>query len=152
MKLFCKYQLHNQGFRIHLDITSQVMKENGVTTEIEIRVESTMSRLNDTNPVTRDYRPVEIFYQWKDDYMIVSDKFLAVTVFDVFGIVASILLMLERAYLTWKRVLQSVVTAKSKIYLRRYELGSREYMLVKSILNQCTNLFTIMMAIRRDEQ
>ena len=144
-----RWDMKPRNFRSFNIMTTQVTKEQGVTSEIEIRIESTMARLNLSNSITRDYQPTEIFYQWKDGYMIVSDKFLAVSIFDIFGIIASILLMLERAYLTWKRVLASWVHAKSKIYLDRYVEGSRESVLVQSILDGCTNLVSVVVALSK---
>ena len=74
-----------------------------------IRQEVSMSKINMSDPKQSDYRPVEVYYSWKDGYQIEGNKFIAVTVWDAFSFIAATLLMLERAWLTWGRLMNKVV-------------------------------------------
>ena len=90
---------------------------------ISIRQELTTSMLNKSDPTQSDYRPVEVYYSWKDGYVIEGNTFVAVTIWDAFSVIAATLLMLERAWLTWGRLMNKLVEANAKRVMKQYEVG-----------------------------
>ena len=91
---------------------------------ISIRQELTTSMLNKSDPTQSDYRPVEVYYSWKDGYVIEGNTFVAVTIWDAFSVIAATLLMLERAWLTWGRLMNKLVEANAKRVMKQYEVGA----------------------------
>ncbi|XP_075242123.1 uncharacterized protein LOC142336998 [Convolutriloba macropyga] len=79
--------------RIDMEIT--LMEQN--KTELDLLLGDERSPLH--------YVHMEAFYQWKDGYFMEGDQFYAITIWAMFTIMASALLMLERGYNTLKRVL-----------------------------------------------
>ncbi|XP_075240668.1 uncharacterized protein LOC142336057 isoform X2 [Convolutriloba macropyga] len=98
-------------------------KLEDVLQESEIRGETVLSRLNSSSPFLRDFQPIEILLQWKDGFIISSNRFIGVTIWDAFAVVANTLLMLERAWLTWGRLSKKLVNTKAQMYLDKYEVG-----------------------------
>ena len=127
----------------------QIIRDEGIKQSSSIRAETTISKINESDPGTFDYRPVEMLFQWKDGYIVEGDRFISVTVWDAFAVVASILLMLDRAYTTWGRVVNKVVKTKSEMHKQRYSPDSAEYKLLKTIEERCTNLFTSLVALSK---
>ncbi|XP_063713895.1 uncharacterized protein LOC134841788 [Symsagittifera roscoffensis] len=124
-------------------------KVEGVLQESQIKAESVLSRLNESSPFLLDFRPIEVLLQWKDGYVITNNKFIGVTVWDAFAIVANTLLMLERAWLTWGRLSKKLVNTKAQIYLEKYKEGSPEYKLIKSILERSSNVLSALWAFNK---
>ena len=114
-----------------------------------IRQELTTAKLNQSDPSQLDYRPVEVYYSWKDGYVIEGNTFVAVTIWDAFSVIAATLLMLERAWLTWGRLMNKLVEANAKRVMKQYEVGSPEWLLFQKLMSEGGNLIESMMTLRR---
>ena len=144
-----RWNFNSRGFRMNTAMTQSQTKIDDVLQEVSIRLESTISRLNTSLPAIRDYRPIEVAYSWKDGYIVVNNKFITATIWDLFAIIAGVILTLERAWLTWGRVVQKIVTARTEVYLMKYPKFSPEWLLMKSILDRATNLVSSSLALRQ---
>ena len=144
-----RWNFNSRGFRLNSIMTQSQTKLDGVLQEVSIRLETTISRLNTSLASVRDYRPIEVSYSWKDGYVVVNNKFIAATIWDLFAIVAGVILTLERAWFTWGRVVQKIVTGRAEVYLMKYPKNSPEWLLMKSILDRATNLVSSSLALRK---
>ncbi|XP_075253659.1 uncharacterized protein LOC142345480 [Convolutriloba macropyga] len=136
-------------FRSFNFMTKTEYKIDGTPDDISIRQEVSMSKINMSDPKQSDYRPVEVYYSWKDGYQIEGNKFIAVTVWDAFSFIAATLLMLERAWLTWGRLMNKVVDANAKRVMKKYEVGSPEWIIFQKMMHEGGNLLQSMMVLRR---
>ena len=130
-------------------LTRSDTKISDVLVESSIRTENIISPLNVSSPLVKDFQPIELLFQWKDGYIIMNNKFIGVTIWDAFAIVANMILMLERAWLTWGRLCAKLVRTRAQFYLDQYEENSPEWKLVKSILDRNGNLISAAWAIRK---
>ena len=130
-------------------MSKYVNKVDDVPVSSDIRSESVISSLNASSPFYRDVQPIEMLLQWKDGYVIATNRFIGVTIWDAFAIVANTLLMLERAWLTWGRLSKKLVNTKAQMQLDKYEEGSAEYILIKSILDRSRNVLSAVWAFNK---
>ena len=130
-------------------MTESVMKVEGVIRGVDIRTETYISRVNISESLKADFRPVEVVYSWKDGYLRESDRFYSATIWDIFAIVAGIILMLERAWITWGKVVQKYLDGKSKISMMKFQENSLEWKMLAKVRQSGGNLFTSMVALNR---
>ncbi|XP_075264904.1 uncharacterized protein LOC142357077 [Convolutriloba macropyga] len=144
-----KWKMYSRGFRAHTLLTQFKAKIEGVTKEMALSAETVMTRVNISKSLNYDYRPVEVVYSWKDGYLQEMNRYISVSVWDTFAIIAGIILMLDRAWSTWGRVVQKFLAAKTEVYMMKYEKDSSEYAMLQAVKNSGTNLLTSTIALKR---